>query len=273
MNIKVDTRAASAMYSQAFQRLAALPGFNTKDILRAEAGVILKTWAGRTKVATQDSVERRLRARVAHNLKMQKVGGDNPYGITVNNGARGGTRGEVWFRTAAKRFQQAGIIDSGDGYVPAWTHWKTQDWQRINAGALAYANMLKARRKAALDSAAFTRQSIIQIADSLGIDLTQVKGGGTLSAAGIAKARAAIASSGRAYQNGVGFQGGDDIKAYVQLINRLPYGAKAGIDRTLIGIVFGRAKYIEQSYAKGAFDSISSVARAFPNLRVNTSLN
>ena len=266
----MDVAKSADAYSKAFQRLAALPGFSQREILLAEAGSILKAWAGRTKVATNEQIERRIRARVAYNLKMQKAGAGNPYGITVNNGARGGERGEVWFRTSRKRFQQAGVVTPGGKYKPANIHWKDADWQKIKAGADQYAARLSVRRREAKRAGGLARQSVIQIADRLGIDLATVKGAG-VSAAGIAKARAAIASSGRAYQNGEGYTGGDEVKTYVDLINSLPYNTSIGMDRTLRGVLMGRAKYIERSYSKGAFDSMRKVAAAFPNITVKES--
>lgn len=38
------------------------------------------------------------------------------------------------------------------------------------------------------------------------------------------------------------------------------------MDRTLLGVVAGRTKFFEQSYAKGAFDSLQKTARAYPGL-------
>lgn len=266
MKIAFDGRKAAAAYSQAFQRLKALPGFDHKSVLRAEAGVILKTWAGRTKVTTKDKAERRMRSGIAWKMGIQSGGGSNPYGVTVNDGSRGGFRGEVWFRTAKKRFSQAGKITPAGSFVPAWKHFKSADWQKINTAGTTYAAMLRERRPKVQRSIGLNRQAVVKIADDLGIDLSAVKGGGTLSGAGIAKARAAIASNGNAYNNGSGYQGGDNVKAYVELICRLPYGTKIGMDRTLASILASRAKYIERSYQKGAFDSMKNTARAFPNL-------
>lgn len=263
---KFDPRAAVAAYSSAFKRFRELPGFDQQTVLRAEAGSILKTWAGRTKVGTDKRAILRARARAISNAIGRNKAGKNGLEISINSGRRGGFPGEVWFRTRNNRFQQAGVVSDGGTYKPAWIHFKKDDWElSINYGATRAAEEMKKLIPNATKSVGLARQSIIQIADDLGIDLNAVPGGG-VSASGIAKARAAVASSGRGYKNGVGTQGGDAVRSYVQLICRLPYLQKIGMDRTLAGVVAGRAKYIEASYAKGAFDSLKRVEAAFPNI-------
>lgn len=266
MKVSLDPKAAVQAYSSAFRRIRDLPGFSQAQILRAEAGVILKTWAGRTKVATKDQIERRTRASVGRAMGIAKADKNNPYGVTINNGARQGFRGEVWFRTSKNKFSIAGKITDGAAFIPAWKHWKTADWQRISYAGNEYAQRLRTRRVQSQASLGLARQSVIQIADALGIDLTAVKGGGTLSSSGISKARAAIAANGRFYQNGIGQSGDEGTKSYVNMFTRLPYGGKIGMDTELARILSNRAKYIETSYQKGAFDSIRNAARAFPNL-------
>jgi hypothetical protein len=115
-------------------------------------------------------------------------------------------------------------------------------------------------------SSGIAMQSIVQIADDLGIDLLAVRGGGKLSSTRLAMARAAIASNNRAYKNGSGAVGVENKKDYLDLINNLPYGTKIGMDRRLLSIISGRAKFFEQSYKHGAFDSIRNTTRAFPQL-------
>lgn len=264
MNVRLDAAKVSTAYSAAFRRLRGMNGFSQQTILRAEMGSILKAWAGDTDVATADQIERRTRARVAFKLGMSKAD-QNPAHATVNNGARGGFRGEVWLRTKNKKFQQAGRITEAGSFVPAWIHWTSKDWALINNAGNNYAAQLRIRREASLKSSGLARQSVIQIADQLGIDLNEVAGG-RLSAAGIAKARAAIASSGRANQNGIGLQGGNEVQCYVEGFSRLPYGSKIGMDRSLLTVLARRAKFIETAYQKGAFDSIKKEAAAFPNI-------
>jgi hypothetical protein len=273
MKVRLDAHGAAARYAKAFQHLKTLPGFDHDTVLRAEAGSILKRWAGLAKVATEDQIERRTRARLARSMEMQSAGSGGTFGgVTINNGARGGFRGDVWFRTRNKKFQLAGrILDANDNFVPAWTHFRAPDWTLIRSAGETYASRLGPARRAALKSAGLTRQSIVQIADDLGIDLAEVKGTG-LSAAGLAKARAALAANGRFYKNGFGLAGGDGVKAYVELINRLPFGtsSRVGLDDKLKTVLLGRARYLQTAYQKGAFESFARAKTAFPEIfRVN----
>lgn len=267
MNATFDASKVVAAYHKAFKHMRQIPGFDHKLVLRAEIGSILKTWAGRTKVAKPEQAEWRARYR-AGKRAFGDVGSinSNPYGISVNTGLRGGFPGEVWYRhPMSGKFQQAGVIDDSGGFRASWIHWKTPVWNKIHDGMKIYALHLRDQLQIAPKTIGFSRQSIIQIADALNIDLNQVKGQG-VSAAGITKARAAIASSGRSYRNGYGNQEGTHERFFIRMTNRLPYGIKSGMDRTLKGVISGRAKFIQTAYAKGAFNSVRGVAKSFPNV-------
>ena len=280
MKASLDASQVTAAYTSAFRRLRALTGFDTKAVLRAEAGSILKAWAASVKVKTEEMIERSTRSSIGKRMGILSGGGNNPYRITVNTGTRKiETRGDVWFKTHSKdlKFQRAGHITEDGVFLPENMHFKAADWAGIQQGAQQYAAQLKRRLPMVRRSSGLARQSVLQIADSLGIDLRQVAGG-KLSAAAIAKARAAIASTGNNYQNGKGTQGGDDTKAYVELLNTLPFNTRAhlseggkGMDKALLLVISGRANFIERSYKKGAFDSMSKAMRAFPNVFKNQS--
>lgn len=291
MKVTLDARDVVRGYQSAFGLLRQLPGFKQSTFLRAEAGSLLKQWAGLTKVTTQEQADYRARYRAG-----KRAFGDvgsvdrNPYRISVNTGLRGGYPGEVWFKTrggfsadqkASRKkqgkaangvFQQAGRITNSGQFIPAWIHYRANDWDKIASGAQLYAMNLAEQLRIGRESVGFARQSVVQIADQLGIDLIAVKGRG-VSPAGIRKARAAIASNGKSYVNGSGTQGGDEVKFYVSMFSRLQFGHKIGMDRDLLSVINGRRKFIETAYRKGAFDSMKSAARAFPNLVSTASLN
>lgn len=265
--LKGNNAAVLAATSATFRRLAQLTGFDHRTVLLGEAGVILKTWAGRTKVSTIGQAERRGRARALYSITYK--GRASPvFGyLTVNSGVRGGIPGDMWYRTKRNKFQMAGIMNlKGGGFKWSNLHFPDVDWPHMQAAAQKATGEIKRRIPLARQSVGLSRQSVVQIADSLGIDLLRVQGGGNLSGAGIAKARAALASTGKAYRNGSGRFGGSEVRTYVDLINNLPYGRRLGMDRTLLGVLAGRAKFFERSYAKGAFNSQATAIRAYPNL-------
>ncbi len=266
MNARFDASGAVAAYTQAFRKMRQLPGFDQRLVLRAEGGSILKQWAGRTKVGTPEQADYRARYR-AGKMAFGAVShiDRNPYRISVNTGLRGGEVGWVWYKHPGGGFIPAGVISDNGTILPNHIHFKPDVWSKVVEGMERYADSLAGLLPNARKSIGMARQSVIQIADQLGIDLNSVKGQG-ISSAGITKARAAIASTGKTYQNGYGSEGGDDVRYHIRLLNNLPFGVRSGMDRILIGVLSGRAKFIETAYKKGAFDSMRSVSRAFPNV-------
>lgn len=274
---KLDTREVLAATSMTLRRLGELTGFSQRQVLLGFAGVVLKTWAGRTPVSTQDEVDRRSRYRAIRGLGYTRVTAQGD--VTVNAGFKNAPFGRVWVRVnhgqgRAQKFMLAkGPNFGAPTGIATFTalHRKASSkscqWLSNVTDAVADVPPAVARAQAlARGSIGLSRQSVIQIADALGIDLQTVQGGGTLSAAAILKARAALASTGKFHRNGQGTQGGDGVYDYVQLINTLPYARRIGMDRTLLQVLSGQSKYFTQSYAKGAFDSQEKACRAYPNL-------
>jgi len=257
----IDATAASQAYARAFRHLAQLPGFDERTILRSEVGIFLKTWAGETKVATQAKTD--TRSRLALLRRLELTGG---HGVTVNAGVKGAF-GAVHLRTSTGKWRRthdpvfrpvAGMTGKKDHY---WDH----DWWLLRDAIAQVKTGLPAALQAGRGAVGLNRQSVVQIADSLHIDLGSVAGG-RLSGQGLAKARAALASNGRAYRNGIGTLTGDQVRAYAQLVNTLPYNTKIGMDRTAANILQRRASYIVRAHRLGVFESAAGVARAFPNL-------
>lgn len=269
---KADTTAIITRYRSAFQQMRELTGFSQRQVLHAEAGSILKTWAGRTKVSTAYDVEKRARRRVIRGLGYTT--GVDRGDVTVNATI---PFGRVWIKVRRAAGRKNWLLARGvDFNSPAGTgifpnpksprgHGTVNWFGRVEKAVSDVRSALRVEVPRAIRSIGLARQSVIQIADALRIDLNAVAGGG-VSPAGVAKARAAIASSGRAYKNGYGYSGGDEVRAYVQLINRLPFGGRIGIDRTLLGVLAGRAGLFRKAYSKGVFNSLQGVARAYPNL-------
>jgi len=253
-------------FSESGRVIAAALGASVEVWARAEAGVILKTWAGRTQVATQQKVDRDARNRAIRGLDLTR-GGD----ITVNTGLKA-PYGRVFMRTKSGKYRRtheagfrpvSGARGQGNG-----DHYKKGDWidlkEAIAATRLAVSKALPTARRAI----GLARQSIVQIADELNLRLESVRGGGSLSAAGLAKARAALASNGQHYANGRGVTSKTAQEFSLTLINRYPKGGQLGMDRTLTGVIAGRLKYFERNLAEATFLSASRTARAYPYLEV-----
>lgn len=272
-----------AKLSRAFHAIARSARVTGEAVLRGEAGIILKACAGRTKVATQAKADLRSARRVLgkSGLDLTGAAGTKPGDITVNAGERG-PFGRVWVKTRSTRelvdrdtgklgrgrFRLAGQISKGNfTFKPTRYHWKKGTWIDIVEAASDVASQMRKAIPAGRRAIGLARQSWVQIADSLGIRLETVRGGGNLSAAGLAKARAAIAANGRRYANGLSRQE-RGARATLTLINRYPGGRKMGMDRTLAGVLIGRARFFQQNLRRGVFSSIAHTARAYPYLTV-----
>ncbi len=269
MKAKLDARAVSANYTAAFQRLKQLPGFNHQVVLRAEMGSILSAWAARTPAVSNDeAIQRGSRLRALRQIKLTQFGaGQNA--ITINAGVRKGARnGVVWIRGKNGKPHFAGVANVIAGTVALSGNRRanTPSGTAITSRAAQVSSEYPKSYKEVYGSVGIARQSVVQIAESLGIDLAQVQGGG-IGMRDLARAKGAVAANQKFYQNGIGSQGGDGVAAFIQGTNTLPYNNRIGMDRVLASVMMGRAKFIEQSYQKGAFASIANTARAFPNIK------
>jgi hypothetical protein len=263
----------------AFNTIARVARVSGEQVLYGMAGVILKSCAGRTKVATIKKADQRSALRVLNKggLDLTGSGGTKPGDITVNAGWRG-TFGKVWVRSPhgfrrverpSRPFRLAGQISPTTfTFKPERYHWKKGKWIDIVETAADVAYQMRKALPAGRKTIGLAQQSWVQIADSLGIRLETVRGGGSLSAAAIAKARAAIAFNGRAHRNGLSRREGSQRRLVLSLINRYPRARKIGMDRTLQGVLIGQARFFEQNLRRGVFGSIATTAKAYPFLTV-----
>lgn len=248
---------------------------SSEEVLYGFAGVVLKACAGKTKVVTQAKADRRSALYTLNKRGLDLTGssGTQPGDITVNAGWKG-PFGRVWVRSPAKRkgtgrpFRLAGQINKTNfNFRPTPYHWKKGTWIDIMEAAADVAYQMRKAIPAGRKAVTLARQSWVQIADSLNIRLEDVRGGGTLSAAGIAKARAALASTGIYHINGLSRKETQQRGLLLTLINRYPRGRKAGFDATLQGTLIGQVRYFQQNLERGVFNSIQKTVRAYPFLK------
>lgn len=267
--LSVDSRG----FSRALEEMSRTTGLALRKIIIAEAGSILKACAGDTKVATEKTVTQKAINRTLGKTGLGLTKANDPGDISINTGARG-TFGRVWVRSPAQRrgsgkpFRLAGTIGERTlSFSPERYHWRRPAWTDITEAVADAAYQLAKVIPAAKKSIGLARQSWVQIADSLGIRLESVPGG-RISASAIAKARAAIASTGRPYTNGLGRRHDEAQSFFVTLVNRLPYGTRIGLDRILAKNINGRVRYFHENMRRGVFDHLSTIARKYPGLDI-----
>lgn len=264
MPASLQLRAAG--YQSALRALVAAAPVSAERVLRAEAGSILKACAARTKVAKAATITRNERLRVIKDLGYAH-GRSGGFGIAINAGIRGAF-GKMWRSTTRKDGTWGLQQTHAENFRPLNRHFGDAVWIDLKEAVEDFKSSAAKRVPAAKQSAGLARQSWVQIADSLGILLEAVPGGG-LSGAGLAKARAALASNGRAYVNGFSEEERNSKGVLFRLINRIPFGPAAGLDQILLGVVAGRAAYAEQNMARGVFDDMKKLLRAYPGLTLN----
>lgn len=268
IRVKFDLRRAAQNYSSALAHMAKLTGLDRRKIGRAEAGVILKTMASRTRPAQASELV--LAGRVRTLRGMGLTSGDVDRGgvrVTVNAGVKArGTYGRTWARPAGSQKWQLVL---GDNFSPVRRHFKGSVYNAAVNAARAAKVAVKKGVKEAKESAGIARKGWIQIADRLGIDLAAVPGGGEISPAAIARARMARAKGGKDRNNGQAREESTAQAWFATLIYGVPYGRRLGLDRTLTVVIAGRVKYFATAVAKGFNGSLKDTTRLFPGWTLN----
>jgi hypothetical protein len=253
MRVRFDTRDAERNFARGVEVMAKLSGFDSRKIIMAEAGSILKTCASRTKVAPASKIRDGARLRALKALGLTR--GD----VTINAGIRA-PFGRVWARGETGHWN----LLMGDNFSKFPHHVNDRLWAKVSAKIVDAKKIIPKVAKQAAASAALARGSWVRIADTLGIKLEAVPGGGSIGAGAIAKARNARARGGVEKNNGASQVESNAKRFFVTLINRLPYGKKIGLDGLLAVTVSNRAKYMYQSIEKGFRGSLEEVAKRFP---------
>ncbi len=272
MKLKKDPAQAAARFSASIREASRLTGYSERDVTRSMVGSVLKIAAGRTKVATDDKTDKRSRLWLTHSIGASRPSEGSP--VSINAGARFRKLGPgfVWYaaRTKAggRTFKLVGRIDDQGNEMTGGLHFSPGQWSQIRAVVTQYVNGVRGAIARGRGAEGMSRQSWVQIADALGISLETVPGRG-LNAAGLAKARAAMASNGRAYVNGTASEADSKAGKYVvTLKNSLPYALAIHLDSLMTSILAGEATRFNKMHEKGVFDSQAKLARAFPWVKV-----
>jgi hypothetical protein len=265
----LNAEQIAADMSASLRALAKLTGFSERTVTLAECGVILKTCVGRTKVATPEKIGVRVRLKTSRLFELSGKGkGEGVHQFSVNAGRRG-PRGRMWRHTINGKFQLVGqFSDDAQTFRQTRYHLKPIDQMDLKESVFGYSTEIKRKMPLALKSASLARQSWVQIADDLGIALETIPGGGA-SPAAIAKARAAIASNGQSYTNGIGTAEFEANKKFLaRLTNQLPYWPSIQLDTLLLSVIQGRTKFFQQNVARAVLASHAQTVKAYPWIKL-----
>lgn len=262
---------------RAFRTIAKAARVSGENVLQGMAGVILKTCAGATPVATQAKSKIRAQTQLIRDLGLTGGKKSGVFDIvTINAGAKAAF-GRVFLRTTTGRWRRthdanftpvAGMPSTGR--KKRGDHYSEYEWGVLKSALQAVRAQVGAARAAGVKTIGLARQSWIQIADALGIRLETVRGGGRLSSSAIAKARGAMSYRGRKFINGLATRARNQAGTMLTLINRYPGGRKEGLglDRIINGALLGQARYFDQNLRRGVFSSVAKTAKAYPFLQV-----
>jgi len=273
MSLTIDITKFNSMLSE----LSARVGKPVADVTKAEVGSVLKAWAGNTKVAKPEILERHARKMAVHSMRKTmygavKSGKVKPREAYINWGAGKSNAlgtGGIWWRASNSKSGKAVFVPirTGGGAVPD-SRKNRKAWPAtVQDAANLHESEQERITKASMGAAGLARQSAVQIADSVGIRLEEVKGGG-ISASGLRKAREAIASNGMVYTNGTGKEYTDAKGTVFELVNNLPYCRRAKMDRGLDRAITGRMGLFRKNIEKGVFDSAATISKKYPNIFV-----
>lgn len=250
-------------FSSAGRAIAEAAEVSFEHWATGEGGVILKEWAGEVRAGSTDEARLKSRSKAAQ-ITGVRTGG--LIGVRINTGRRGGQPGEVFLKR--KKWSGVGHVSDDGGLSYKWRHYKASDWAKFSEAMADYAQELRRLIPFGQKAVALARQSVIQIADALGIVLETVVGGGNLSGDQIAKAREAVSQDGKQYINGTGIKTKTDTEFTIEMINRYPGIQEAGIGTALERVVLSRLGFhIENLYSVLKRDT-ASIARAYPYLEV-----
>ena len=272
MRLKKDPAIAAAQFSASIREASRLTGYSERDVTRQMVGSALKIAAGRTQVAPPAKSDPRSRLALTHFIGASAPNGEQS--VSINAGARIRKLGPgfVWFcghNKAGKRtFKLAGKIDDSGNDIWGGLHFSAGQWSQIRQIASQYIMGIRGHIAGGRAAAGLGRQSWLQIADALGIPLETVPGRG-LDSAGIAKAKAAMASNGKRYINGTGSEANSGNGKYIATLrNELPYALKIKFDSMMTTVLAGEANRFNKMHEKGVFDSQAKLARAYPWVKV-----
>lgn len=264
MQVKFDMSNAEVNFARALDQMGKLTGLDPRAILKAEAGSVLKKAITATKAPPSQST-----LTVAGRIKALRALGLTGGGEVSINAGKKAPYGRVFVR---KKNGDGYRRTHDAGFHPLNQHYTDAMWAKITA-AISDAKRVIAKVVPSTKAAAgLARQSWVLIADSLGIRLEEVPGGG-LSPSAISRVRGAVARGGKQINNGSSVTVEEPGKFGVILINRLPYGDRLHFQPILTAAIAGRAKFMQTAISKGFNGSMEQVAKLFPGWTVKPGSN
>ena len=246
--------------------IATSTGNTFENWAMGEASIICKQWMAHTPIASPSKVLLGSRSRATKQARISTL---TAFNMTANTGRKGGTIGRIWRKNENGKFQIVGNVNDSGSFTPENKHYKTRTWNAIDKHANEYASILPGIIKAAQNAIGLARQSILQISDSLGMNVQSSGGGGSsFSNEDLAKIRNAKASNGNFYLNGYSLKSKSNGNFALTLVNRYPKIQESRIDVALEEVVIQRIAYQETTLGLLMQNDLKKLQQAYPYLSI-----
>jgi hypothetical protein len=253
-------------FAAAGNAIATSVGTTFENWAMGEAAIICKQWMAHTPIADPAKVLLGSRSRATRKARISTL---TAFNMTANTGRRGGKIGRIWRRTANGKFQIVGDVDDAGAFSPENKHYNGRTWSAINRNASNYGSILPGIIKASQGAIGLARQSILQIADSLGMAMDAAGGGGvSFNNEELGKIRSAKASDGRFHLNGYSIKSKSNNNFSVTLVNRYPRIQESRIDVALEEVVNQRMAYQESTLGLLMEQDAKKLQQAYPYLSI-----
>jgi hypothetical protein len=268
--ISIDTRGFEAMvrgFESSLSSLGQMP--NTDRILRTLVQRIIEGCIRRTKMALAKFIRAKFKAK-GNSARLPGVA------MSINSGRRGGVEGRVWYgedpsvSTSVTEKQRAALQKKAKRGGKVWVI--MENAIHPGAGMLRRFEALDSFRQAdvngrirglldaALRARGLARNSWLQIAQKLGITLTNVTGGQQVAAA--------RPSSGASYQPANGsarYEGPKQL--YYDLVNSYPFSRfKINGAAILSRAIQGELGYFRNNFHHAVFSDLQTIAKKYKGI-------
>jgi hypothetical protein len=234
-----------------------------RDVIMSEGAAVLQTCLSRTKALSKTGMDR-VAARFSARAHTFAGAGRAGQGIRQSPNARSvyprisvaPKVGRTWWLDKADGSRPTFYIMSGGSPNRRWSDKRWAQFQAMEAERLAFEKELLAQLPKLRGSRGTTKQSWVQIADNLGIQLKAVPD----------YVRKAVPFHGPRV-DGVGrkFQNANEFFIELENRNQILIGRMDGAGM-LQRAVSGRIKFFETNMAKGAFNDIAKAIKKYPGI-------
>lgn len=239
-------------FNDAMRELSRISGKDFADVIRHEAVSVLKRAALWEKIANIQDIKKAVQAKFRYGW---------------------GEEGRTWRVLISPNNDAIWVMDliSGKKYPvtsqkAVRTKLPDSAWANYSALASDRAFLQSGEERKRIGARGLARQSWVQIADAIGVDIESVPPGGSAQSA---LARRAIAVNGRSYLNGRAIQEAAQDAFLLTLVNESPIVIKRDGAGRMQRAIDARTTAFNIALRKGVFQNVKARAQRYPGIFVS----